>query len=134
MSYSDAMKSMNCESWKLGINSELDSVKNLCVYDLVEKQKDFPLIKGEWIFVTILLPDGSVSKNKACYVAKGYSQVYGENYTETFSSIVSHLTIRVLLALAAKNIMKIHQIDVKTAFFNSPIKDNFHLEQPPGST
>ena len=134
MSYSDAMKSMNCESWKLGINSELDSVKNLCVYDLVDKQKDFPLIKGEWIFVTILLPDGSVSKHKACYVAKGYSQVYGENYNETFSSIVSHLTIRVLLALAAKNIMKIHQIDVKTAFFNSPIKDNFHLEQPPGST
>ena len=127
------MKSMNCDSWKLGISSELDSVENLCVYDLVDKPKDFPLIKGEWIFVTKLLPDGSVSKHKARYVAKGYSQVYGETYTETFSSTVSHLTIRVLLALAAKNIMKIHQIDVKTAFLNSPIKDNIHLEQPPGS-
>ena len=39
----------------------------------------------------------------------------------------------VLPALAAKNSTKIHQIDVKTAFLNSPIKDNIYLEQPPGS-
>ena len=130
---SEAMNSMNCESWKQTINSELDSLQKLGVYDLVDKQKDFPLIKGKWIFVTQRLPDGSISKHKARYVAKGYSQVYGENYTETFSPTVSHSTIRVLLALAAKNSMKIHQIDVKTAFLNSPIKDNIYLEQPPGS-
>ena len=130
---SEAMNSMNCESWKQTINSELDSLQKLGVYDLVDKQKDFPLIKGKWIFVTQRLPDGSISKHKARYVAKGYSQVYGENYTETFSPTVSHSTIRVLLALAAKNSMKIHQIEVKTAFLNSPIKDNIYLEQPPGS-
>ena len=96
MTESDAMNSMNCESWKQAINSEFDSLKKLGVSDLVDKPKDFTLIKGKWIFVTKLLPDGSISKHKARYVAKGYSQVYGENYTETFSPTVSHSTIRVL--------------------------------------
>ena len=102
----------------------MDSLKKLGVYDLVDKPKDFPLIKCKRTFVTKRLPDGSISKHKARYVAKGYSQVYGENYTETVSPTVSHSTIRVLLALAAKNSKKVHQIDVKTAFLNSPIKDN----------
>ena len=60
LTYSDAMKSMNCESWKQAINSELDSLEKLGVYDLVNKPKDFPLIKGKWIFVTKRLPDGSI--------------------------------------------------------------------------
>ena len=42
------------------------------------------------------LPDGSVSKHTARYVVKSYSQVYGENCTETFSPIVSHSTISIL--------------------------------------
>ena len=127
------MNSMNCESWKQAINSELDSLKKLGVYDLVNEPKEFPLMKGKWIFVTKRLPDGSILKHKARYVAKCNSQVYGENYTETLSPTVSHSIIRVLLALTAKKSMKIHQMDDKTAFLNSPIKDNIYREQPPGS-
>ena len=58
------MNSMNCESWKQAINSELDSLKKLGVYVLVDKPKYFPLLKGKWIFVTNRLPDGSSSNTK----------------------------------------------------------------------
>ena len=46
------------------MNSELDSRKKIGVYVLVDKPKDFPLIKDKWIFVTNRLPDGSISNTK----------------------------------------------------------------------
>ena len=116
LTYSYAKKSKECENWKQAITSELDSLKKLGVYDLVDKPEEFSLIKGKWIFLTKRLPDGSTYKHKARYVAKGYSQVYGENYTETFSPTVSHSTIRVLLALAAKTSIETHQMNVCIKF------------------
>ena len=117
--FSDAMISMNCESWKQAINSELDSLKKLGVYDMVDKPKDFPLIKGKWIFVT-----------KPVMSRKAIDKFMVKITMELFHPLCH---IQQYVALAAKNSMKIHQIDVKTAFLISPIKDNIYLEQPSGS-
>ena len=97
------MELVKSESWEQEINSELDLFKKLGVYDSMDKPKEISPIKGKWIFVTKKLPDDSISKHKARYVAEGFSLVYGENYTEIFPPTVSYSTIRVLLALVAKN-------------------------------
>jgi len=55
---------------------------------------------------------------KARIVAKGYSQIKGINYDETFAPVASHHTIKILLHLAAVNDLEIKQIDYKGAFLN----------------
>ena len=43
---------------------------------------------------------------KAQLVAKGFSQVQGVDYDETFSPIAMLMSIRIMLAIAAFSIMK----------------------------
>ena len=62
------------------------------------------------------------------------SQIQGVNYEETFSPTISHVTVRTLLAIAAKRNLKVAQNDVKTAYLNSPLNDNdIFIELPQGT-
>jgi hypothetical protein len=65
-------------------------------------------------------------------VAKGYSQVKGLDFDETFASIVRLESIHILLAYATHHGFKLYQMDVKSAFLNGPIKEEVYVEQPLG--
>jgi hypothetical protein len=65
-------------------------------------------------------------------VAKGYSQVEGLDFDETYAPIVKLKSIRILLAYATYHGFKLYQMDVKSAFLNGPIKEEVYVEQPPG--
>jgi hypothetical protein len=64
-------------------------------------------------------------------VAKGYSQVEGLDFDETFNPVARLESIRILLAYATHHDFKIYQINVKSAFLNDPIKKEVYVEQPP---
>ena len=59
-------------------------------------------------------------------VAGGHKQVEGINYTETFSAAVKAPTVRVVLANAAERDCEIHQIDVKSAYLQAPLKETIY--------
>jgi hypothetical protein len=65
-------------------------------------------------------------------VAKGYSQVEGLDFGETYAPIARLESIRILLAYATYHGFKLYQMDVKNAFINGPIKEEVYVEQPPG--
>jgi hypothetical protein len=60
-------------------------------------------------------------RNKAHLVAKGFSQVEGLDFGETFAPIACLEAIRILLAFAASKGFKLYQIDVKNSFLNGVI-------------
>jgi hypothetical protein len=64
-------------------------------------------------------------------VAKGYSQVEGLDFDETFAPVARLESIRILLAYATHHNFKLYQIDVKNTFLNGPIKEEMYVEQPP---
>jgi hypothetical protein len=55
---------------------------------------------------------------KALLVAKGFRQVQGVDYDETFSPVAMLESIRIILAIAAYFDYEIWQMDVKTTFLN----------------
>ena len=63
-------------------------------------------------------------------MAKGFKQVEGLDYFETFAPTCKPETFRILLQLSAKQGHVMHQFDVKTAFLHSPIEEEVYLEQP----
>jgi hypothetical protein len=65
-------------------------------------------------------------------MTKGYSQVDGLDFEETFAPITRLESIRTLLAYATYHDFKLYQMDVKRAFLNGPIKEEVYVEQPPG--
>jgi hypothetical protein len=65
-------------------------------------------------------------------VAKGYAQVTGLDFEETFAPVTRLESIRILLAYAAHHSFKLFQMDMKSVFLNEPIKEEVYVEQPPG--
>ena len=61
---------------------------------------------------------------------KGFRQVQGVDYDETFSSIAMLNPVRNMLAIAAFYDCEIWQMDVKTAFLNGFLKEELYMMQP----
>ena len=74
----------------------------------------------------------SMEKYKARFVAKGFSQKEGIDYEEAFAPVAIYSFIRTIISLAAEMGWRVHQMDVKTAFFNEVIEEEVFIEQPKG--
>jgi hypothetical protein len=65
-------------------------------------------------------------------MAKGYAQVVGLDFEETFAPVASLESIHILLAYVAHHLFKLFQMDVKSTFLNGPIKEEVYVKQTPG--
>lgn len=77
------------------------------------------------------LSNGYVDSLKAWLVAKGYTQLPGFDFTDTFSLVVKVFTILVVLSLAIFNSWPLHQLDIKNAFLNGFLHEKVYKEKPP---
>jgi hypothetical protein len=73
-----------------------------------------------------------VLRNKACFVAQGFSQVKGLHFEKTFDPLARLEDIRILLAFEAFKGFKLYQMDVKSDFLNGVIQEEVYARQPPG--
>ena len=65
---------------------------------------------------------------KARYVARGYSQIQGLDYDETYSPTTRFTSIRTLLQKATNEKLHIHQMDVKGAYLHAPIDKDIYIQ------
>ena len=56
-------------------------------------------------------------------MAKGFQQIEGVNYFDTFSPVVKPATVRVVLSLAVMNQWIVRQVDVNNAFLNGELSE-----------
>ena len=76
--------------------------------------------------------NGDITRNKIRFVAQGYSQEEGINFEETYAPVARLEAIRILLAFAVSQSVKLFQMDVKSAFLNGYIKEEVYMEQLSG--
>lgn len=60
------------------------------------------MVGSRWIYKVKQVADGSVEKYKAIFVARGFSQVEGIEYDETFAPVMRYYSIRSIFALLAQ--------------------------------
>ena len=101
-------------------------------WELVDRPTHKKAIGVKWVYKTKLNSDGSVNKHNAKLVVKGYAQMFGVDFLETFAPVARLDTIRMLLALAAQMGWKIYQLDVKSIFLNGYLEEEIFVEQLEG--
>jgi hypothetical protein len=107
---------------------EYDSIVRNDVWDVVPRLVGKSVVTSKWLYKTKIATDGSVEKHKARFVARGFSQIEGVDYDETFAPVARYTSIRTIIAMAAKMGWRIHQMDVKTTFFNGFIDEEVYIE------
>lgn len=115
------------EKWNKAMGSELDSMKSNDVWELV----GLPSPETEVIDTKWVLKIKSNGQYKARLVARGFQQK-NTNYEELYAPVAKLPTVKTMLAVAAAKKMHISQMDVNTAFLNSPIHEEVYVRQPPG--
>ena len=125
--YAEAMSSPEAEDWKEACQYEIDALAKNETWDLVDLPPGRKAVKSKWVFK--LKSDG---RFRARLVAKGFTQIPGLDFDETFSPVARFESLRLLLALAALEDWHIHQMDVKSAFLNGELEEEIFMEQPKG--
>ncbi|GJU58100.1 retrovirus-related pol polyprotein from transposon TNT 1-94 [Tanacetum coccineum] len=88
---------------------------------------------SSWDIYKVKLDEyGDVLKNKVRLVANGYRQKEGINFEESFASVARIEAIGIFIANAANKNIIIYQMDVKTLFLNSELKEEVYVSQPEG--
>jgi hypothetical protein len=120
------------EHWIKAMEEELDQIEKNETWELVPRPKDKNVIGTKWVFRNKLNEDGQVTRNKARLVCKGYAQVEGIDFEETFSPVSRMEAVRLILAYACSKKIKVYQMDVKSSFLNGELEEEVYIEQPEG--
>ncbi|GJQ79273.1 hypothetical protein Trydic_g5516 [Trypoxylus dichotomus] len=133
--FSEAIASPEADKWKTAMAEELDALSVNKTWKLVDLRKGKKPIDNRWVFKIKGRSDEGNFRYRARLVAKGYSQVPGLDYEETFSPVARWDTIRSVLSVTSKESLEnlnIAQFDVKTAFLYANIEDDLYVSQPEG--
>ena len=76
--------------------------------------------------------EGSVKRYKVQLVAQGFSQKFRVDYDKTFYPVVRFESLGTVIALAVQNVLKLHQMDITTAFLNEELKGEVYMKQLEG--
>ena len=118
-------------NWFEAMNNEYDSLVENNVWSLVKSDEE--PVGSRWHFALKFAPDCDICPYKARFVAKGFSQVFGNDFYETYSPTTRLSTIRILMSLALSNDYQLKQMDIKTAYLNAPIEEDVVIFGKPGT-
>ena len=118
--------------WSIAMQEEYTALLSNNTWTLTTLPPNASLVGCKWVFKTKLHADGSFHRCKARLVAKGFHQTHGLDYAETFSPVVRHTTIRLVLAHAVTSGWPVRQVDVNNAFLNGDLSECVYMQQPPG--
>src|SRR6266853_5367722 len=105
----------------------MDALAKNGMWELVNLPLGHKAVRFKWVFKH--KADGCF---RARVVAKGFTQIQGINYDETFSPVAWFESLRLLLVLAVLEDWEIHQMDIKLAFLNSLLDEEIYMKQPKG--
>jgi hypothetical protein len=132
VTYKAAVSSPDSNQWINAMRSEMDSMYDNQVWDLVDLPEGVRPLHCKWIYKIKVGLDGKPSVFKARLVAKGFTQVHGLHYDETFAPVAMLRSVRIILAIAAFHDYEVWQMDVKTAFLNGFLEEEVYMIQPEG--
>ncbi|KAH9672322.1 retrovirus-related pol polyprotein from transposon RE1 [Citrus sinensis] len=116
----------------VAMKDELHGLHQNNTWSLVPRPSDANIIRSKWVYRIKYTEKGTIERFEARLVAKGFTQIPGINFEETFNPVFKHTTIQLVLSLAVNLNWTTRQLDVRNAFLHGHLKETVYMEQPPG--
>ena len=78
-------EALSNEKWKQAMNIEMEALNKNKTWELVPLPAGKRPVGCKWVYTVKYRADGSIERYKAKLVAKGFTQTYGIDYSETCS-------------------------------------------------
>ncbi|CAI7751654.1 unnamed protein product [Closterium sp. NIES-54] len=121
MMVKEAMASWKREAVKAAMEEEIRSLIGMGTWELVERPCGVNIMKNRWVLTTKYRIDNTIEREKARLVVKGFTQVCGANYDETYSSVSSYVMLRAFLNIVAILDLNMMQLGMKNTFLQSKL-------------
>jgi len=125
--FNEASEDVN---WLKSMNEELDQIENNDTWELIPRPANKNVIGSKWVYKIKMNEQGNTIINKARLVCKGYAQIEGLYFDETFVLVAILEAIRMFLSHACHKQFKVYQMDVNSYFINGDVKEEVYMEQP----
>ena len=122
-----ASKSPQSDLWDISMVKEVQGHigKGSLVVRPLPSSRPYP-VKGKW---TYKVKNANVDPLfKSRLTAKGFMQIEGIHYNETFASTAQHEVIRIFLVLVAYFKLHLSQLDFELAFLNSELHEEIWMD------
>ncbi|CAI7908940.1 unnamed protein product [Closterium sp. NIES-53] len=109
MTMKEVMASWKGEAVKAAMEEEIRSLIGMGTWELVERPRGVNIMKIWWVLMTKYRIDDTVEREKARLVVKGFMQMCGADYDETYSPVSSYVTQRIFLSILLKSLYGLKQ-------------------------
>jgi hypothetical protein len=130
--FREAMASPEREKWLTQMKEEVKLLNQMETWQLVKPPPGRKVLTGIWSFKKQQDDKGNIIRYKACWCCRGFLQIPGIDYQETFAGVVSPSTYKAIFAMVAELDYHCEHWDIQTAFLNGPIDTEIYMEQPYG--
>jgi hypothetical protein len=94
--------------WRDAMIEEYNSIMKNDVWEFAPRPERKSMVTSRWLYKLKHVANGSIEKYKSLFVARGFSQIEGIDYDETFVSVARYISIRAVIFIAAEMGWKIH--------------------------
>lgn len=130
--FAQAMKSPQRAAWIQAIIDELQTLIDMRTFTITERPANRNVLTTKDLFKLKRNAQQEITRYKHRCVARGYTQIHGEDYLECHSNVIRKESVRYLCALTAQNKAQLYQIDIKNAYPTSDLKEDIYIEIPKG--
>jgi hypothetical protein len=88
-SFEEAKKRPDWPKWQEAITAELANLEANGTWELIERPSGVNVVDCEWVLRIKKNAAGEIKKYKACLVARGFTQVYGVDFYETYAPVAN---------------------------------------------
>ena len=134
LTYRKSLASPQASDWAHAVKTELRALSDMGTFKLVPIPDGRRALTVKWVFKVKTTSDGDLERFKARLVARGFMQLEGVDYGDTYSPVARYASLRFVLAEGAHAQKHIHVTDFTSAFLNSDMdeEEEVFVGIPPG--
>jgi hypothetical protein len=132
-SLKDAQSHSDWPCWKEAMDIEMAMLKKTKTWITVPQPPGKNIVHSKWVYCIKHRPEGQITKYKACLVTKGYTQIYGIDYYDTFSPVMWLASLCTILAYATHHDWEIESFDFNSTYLNGILTEDkeVYMQEPP---